>query len=62
MLQYYRDMAEKMQWRGLLPTTNGDSLSSLLKITGPAKEFLQYNKTLADSVQYSDLDDENMIE
>jgi hypothetical protein len=41
MLEYYRDMSEKMFSRGYLRTSNGDSLSMLLHITGPAKSYLK---------------------
>ena len=52
MQEYYRFIAEKMQWRGLIPTSNGDSLSALLKITGPAKSYITKGISVMDSAQY----------
>lgn len=55
MVNYYADMSEKLLHKGLLTSANGDSLSSLLTITGLAKEYLRFDTVLIDSVQTLDV-------
>lgn len=52
MQEYYRFIAEKMQWRGLIATNNGDSLSALLKITGPASTYIKVKADQTDTSKF----------
>jgi hypothetical protein len=61
MLAYYTDMSEKMFNRGLLPSANGDSLAAMLNISGPAKEYLQSDTLMNDTIQPSFLHGEDLI-
>jgi hypothetical protein len=54
MITYYNDLSEKLQHKGLLATTNGDSLASELSISGMAKAYLRTDSTFADSLQVKD--------
>jgi hypothetical protein len=50
MLAYYNDMSDKLFRKGLISSADGDSLSSVLRITGPAIDFLHTNIVPADSI------------
>jgi len=54
MINYYNNISGKMQWRGYIDTANGDSLASLLKITGPAKKYLHSAVIAIDSMPFID--------
>jgi hypothetical protein len=62
MIAYYKDISEKMYNRGYLSSNNGDSLSSMLNITGPAKDYLRSQTVLIDSVPSLDIPDEELEE
>ncbi len=62
MVNYYIDVAGKLNKKGIIPSSNGDSIASTLTLTGPAKNFLRTDSILADSIQYLEFISEENIE
>jgi len=55
MVQYYKDMSTKLfRWQ-FMDTDNGDSLASLLNITGPARDYMKLDTLAIDSIQAIEL-------
>jgi membrane peptidoglycan carboxypeptidase len=55
MMAYFSDMSEKLAHRGLITVSENDPLALKLKITGPAKNFLQRNIYSSDSIKIMDI-------
>jgi hypothetical protein len=55
MLDYYRDMSIKLYNKGLLSSSNGDSIAMQMELIGPAKNFLRSVEPITDSASVQNI-------